>query len=737
MGTCHHPNWTAFARSSPSTNDFPRVITYINIRFSSLSFLLHKDIFDHHDVCLISFFNNCVCYYILNVYSDSSHSALKYLKDTEVNINNILLITGDFNIRDSLWDLSFPFHTSISDDLLMIAESFDLALSSLTNLGPTRFSDTTGESNSVIDLMFLWHGSNELDNHSILPEWRLSSDHAPLIINIPIFEEFIQTSKLAIFLNSKQETEFIKDVISNFSKLDTSNIVDINILDQIVNQLSVIAEQMWFKNAKKSRSSKHSKQWWSESCRNALSTYRLERSHKNWKSFKLAVKNAKQTFFDNKIHEIANKSRGPWKLMNWVKKRKLPVIEAIKHNDRPCLTPESLWNALHSTFNTVLHHQVDVKILNEIAHKPSHNWGSFSRSEFLSAISKCADSSSPGPDKLTWRHWKIIIKNDTCLSNVINIADACINLRHWPRYFKVSTTVVIPKPNKLLYDNPKAFHPIVLLNTLGKLIEKVIAEQLQFTVASNNFIHPSQLGGLKFKSTADASIALTHIVQSDWAKGKATSSLAFDISQFFPSLNHRFLVRILEKAGLDPKVASFFSNYLTQRSTKYLWNNFLSPLFEVNIRVGQGSALFPILSSLYLSPLLFILENRFKNLNIPISILSFVGDGFFIVQDKSFYISNSHIFCSYNILSELLDSFGLIIEHSKTDIFHFSRSQGIFNPPPLDLSPLGGPILQPKDLWRYLGFIFDRKLSFHKHIDHYANKALSTVKYMKLLGNLS
>ena len=379
--------------------------------------------------------------------------------------------------------------------------------------------------------------------------------------------------------------------------------------------------------------------------------------------------------------------------MNWVKKRKLPMIEAIKHNDCPCLTPKSLWNALHSTFNMALHRQVDVEILNEIVQKLSQNWGSFSRSEFLSAISKCADSSLPGPDKLTWCHWKIIVKNDTCLSNVINIANACINLGYWPRYFKVSTMVVIPKPNKLTYDNPKTFCPIVLLNTLGKLIEKVIAEQLQFTVTSNNFIHPSQLGGLKFKSTADAGIALTRIVRSGWAKGKATSSLAFNISQFFPSLNYCFLVRILEKAGLDPKVASFFLNYLTQRSMKYLWNNFLSPLFEVNVGVGQGSALFLILSSLYLSPLLFILENRFKNLNIPISILSFVDDGLFIVQDKSFHTSNSHLFCSYNILSKLLDSFGLVIEHSKTEIFHFSRSQGVFNPPPLDLSPLGGPIL--------------------------------------------
>ena len=129
-----------------------------------------------------------------------------------------------------------------------------------------------------------------------------------------------------------------------------------------------------------------------------------------------------------------------------------------------------------------------------------------------------------------------------CLSKIINIADACISLSYWPNYFKVSTTIVIPKPNKSSYDSPKAFRPIVLLNTLGKLIEKVIAKRLQFIVASNNFVHLSQLGGLKSKSTTDAGTVLTYIVRSGWTKGRNTSTLAFDIVQFFPSLNHCFLI---------------------------------------------------------------------------------------------------------------------------------------------------------------------------------------------------
>ena len=160
-------------------------------------------------------------------------------------------------------------------------------------------------------------------------------------------------------------------------------------------------------------------------------------------------------------------------------------------------------------------------------------------------------------------------------------------------------------------------------------------------------------------------------------------------------------------------------------------------MFEVNVGVGQGSALSPILLALYLTPFLYILEKHLKNLKIPISILSFMDNGLIIAQNKSFDISNSYLFCSYNVFSKLLDSFGLIIEHSKTEVFHFSRSQSSFNPPPLDLSLIGGLILRSKDTWKYLGFIFDRKLTFHKHINHYSNKAISTVKCMKLLGNSS
>ena len=198
MGTSHHPNWISFAKIPLDEKDFPRVIAYVNICLSSLCFLFRKDIINHRDISLISFFNNNVCFYIMNIYSDSLHTALKYLKNTEVNINNIVFMTGNFNIRDSLWDSSFPFHSSLSDDLIIIVDSFNLALSTLTNPCPTRYSDMAGESNSVIDLIFLRYGSLELNQHSILPDFQLFSDYALLSIDIPIFEEIIQISKLSL-----------------------------------------------------------------------------------------------------------------------------------------------------------------------------------------------------------------------------------------------------------------------------------------------------------------------------------------------------------------------------------------------------------------------------------------------------------------------------------------------------------------------------------------------------------
>jgi len=73
-------------------------------------------------------------------------------------------------------------------------------------------------------------------------------------------------------------------------------------------------------------------------------------------------------------------------------------------------------------------------------------------------------------------------------------------------------SVIIPKLGKLAYDTLKAFRLIVLLNTLGKLIEKMIARQFQFHTVKYSIYHPNQLGGVAQQFTKDAGVFLTYLV---------------------------------------------------------------------------------------------------------------------------------------------------------------------------------------------------------------------------------
>ena len=213
-----------------------------------------------------------------------------------------------------------------------------------------------------------------------------------------------------------------------------------------------------------------------------------------------------------------------------------------------------------------------------------------------------------------------------------------------------------------------------------------------------------------------------------------TSTLAFDIAQFFLFLNYQLLLLILAKAGFNFRISSFFSYYLIGKSATYQWNDFFLHISMLVLVLGKALH-FHLSYLLYIFLSFFIfLKKRIKNLKIPVS---FVDDRLIVSQNTSLAVLNFHLFCSYYIMDSLLKQFKLIIEHEKIEVFHFSRSYSCFEPLFLNLTILGGPILHPKETWHYLGFIFNRKLMFRQHINFYANKVLSTIKCMKILGNLS
>ena len=216
----------------------------------------------------------------------------------------------------------------------------------------------------------------------------------------------------------------------------------------------------------------------------------------------------------------------------------------------------------------------------------------------------------------------------------------CIEI-NWPAHFKESLSVIIPKPGKPSNSTPKSFCPIVLLNTLGKLFEKMLLERLQFEGVHYGAFQLNQFGGIAQQSTEDTGIFITHLNQMGWAQKLKTSMVAFDIVQFFPSLNHELAV--VTKLGFPLVVGNFFRAYLVGCKTMYKWDNFLSGLFAVDIGVSQGSDFSPVLSGLYLSLVikLFMLNPIFKE----VKLLSYDNNGTVLMQ-------NTHLSQNLPLLKE-------------------------------------------------------------------------------------
>ena len=158
--------------------------------------------------------------------------------------------------------------------------------------------DNDQSSNLVIDLMFFRYGSEELDKHTIHPEWRLLLDHTSLTIFIPFENLHIYNRIQTIAKNSTEEKVFIKDLINNILSIDTSILTNVKLLENAVDFFAIAIERAWEKNSKIINISKHLKSWWDTNCSRDLENYRSTRNLEDWKQFKNTIKSTKHSFFD-------------------------------------------------------------------------------------------------------------------------------------------------------------------------------------------------------------------------------------------------------------------------------------------------------------------------------------------------------------------------------------------------------------------------------------------------------
>src|SRR5262249_5351095 len=185
----------------------------------------------------------------------------------------------------------------------------------------------------------------------------------------------------------------------------------------------------------------------------------------------------------------------------------------------------------------------DLAVLEDCKKWEPRTWDPFTTAEMMDALRGTSNRSAPGPDKAGWKLWKSVVSSSPdAAEKLVSFANSLVVMGHWPAFLKESNTVVIPKPGKPAYDTPKMFRPIVLLNTLGKLFEKMISNRMQYEAIKYGVLHPNQFGGVRQHSTEDAGVYLTHIVKAGWVANHDTSVLAFDLAQFFPSINHQAML---------------------------------------------------------------------------------------------------------------------------------------------------------------------------------------------------
>ena len=433
----------------------------------------------------------------------------------------------------------------------------------------------------------------------------------------------------------------------------------------------------------------------------------------------------------------------PWEGVRWTKPRPPPKYSTIRRDGQPIEDTDTLFETMHNHFSTSpAAKDISWDAINNIPEREARSFPPISKREIWDALRPTANSSAPGPDHVTWRHLKLALsipETDDALMTLFN--KVCFT-GTWPSHFKESVSVIIPKPNKPDYSIPKAYRPIALLNTVGKLLTKILANRLQHDAAQYGLLHRDQFGGIQGHSTIDAGLVLTDFISEHRERGWHTSVCAIDVAQFFPSLSHAVTGRILQRLGFSPILVALINSYFQGRTTTYKWDSATSKRYNFSLGTPQGDCLSPILLALYIS---IAIWRVFPETMPPSTTKSlfFVDDGIIITASPSLQTNVAVLRLYLLLLLQALADIGLQVETSKTELIHFfafelsaARRLAIVQQPHLTFTWKQVDYdIHPAPRWRYLGFYFTPTLDFSFHVQFYTNKAFSTIRACTMLGN--
>ena len=344
----------------------------------------------------------------------------------------------------------------------------------------------------------------------------------------------------------------------------------------------------------------------------------------------------------------------------------------------------------------------------------------FSLRDLKRSIKKSNDS-SPGIDQI---HYQILKKLP---NDILKLLLKLIN-EYWvsgtfPECWRRALLLPMPKPGKDLFD-PNNYRPIALTSCICKTVERMVNERLIWVLEKRGLLSKLQCGFRKSRSTIDQLVRMESFVRDALADKEHLVAVFFDLQKAYDTTWKHGIMQDLHDMGLRGNLPIFIKNFLSDRVFLVLYGNTLSDEFSQEEGVPQGAILSTTLFNVKLNG---IVKAIFPGVECSL----YVDDFVIIFRSPSIpTIQRKLQLCINNIKDWTLKN-GFTISQNKTVAMHFCNKRSCYDP---ELK-LGSVPIQFVKEYKFLGVIWDSKLTFKAHIDYLRKRCFKALNIIKVLSN--
>ena len=276
------------------------------------------------------------------------------------------------------------------------------------------------------------------------------------------------------------------------------------------------------------------------------------------------------------------------------------------------------------------------------------------------------------------------------------------------------TARVIPLFKKGKAGDMDNYRPISILPAVSKILESTVHQQFIAYLQRHNILNPYQCGFRKRHSTEWAAMCFADSIRRNIDLGMMTGAVFIDLRKAFDTVCHDVLLKKLTGFGVVEDELKWFKNYLTNRSQVVEFLGVTSSAEAITFGVPQGSILAPLLFILHLNDLPDALESC--------SVLMYADDTVLFCSGKQASTIESTLNRELSRIENWFQVNCLFINATKTESMLFGTSSRLSNIDSFSVNINGVPIKRVTE-FRYLGVVFDERLSWNEHIKSILCKA--------------